>query len=163
LRAQKYDDSKSIPHFSAFALCSAGKDQGNLQFELSIVGLHIRFYLRALRAFLGTRVRLHLTLTDFGPNPREELIEAQLQTPIRTEFEGMDCELDPQRTKGRGYYSDLCFHIYATNSSGERLELVDGGSVNWTQKYLSNAKERLIISGIGSERLCSEFGRVRSA
>jgi hypothetical protein len=38
------------------------------------------------------------------------------------------------------------------------LELVDGGSVNWTQKLLSNAKERLVISGIGSERLCAEFG-----
>ena len=163
LRAQKYDDPKSIAHFSAFALCSAGRDQGNLQFELSTIGLHIRFYIKALRAFLGNRVRLHLTLTGFGSNPREELIEAQLLTPIRTEFEGMECELDPQRTKGRGYYSDLCFHIYATNSSGERLELGDGGSVNWTQKYLSNAKERLIISGIGSERLCSEFGRVRSA
>jgi hypothetical protein len=40
----------------------------------------------------------------------------------------------------------------------KRLELVDGCSVDWTQKYLSNAKERLMISGIGSERLCREFG-----
>jgi hypothetical protein len=31
---------------------------------------------------------------------------------------------------------------------------VDGGAVDWTQRLLSNAKERLVISGIGSERLC---------
>ncbi len=30
-------------------------------------------------------------------------------------------------------------------------------SLDWTQKYLGNAKERLVISGIGSERVCSEF------
>jgi hypothetical protein len=155
LRAQKYDDPKSMAHFSAFALCSAGRDQGNLQFELSTLGLHIRFYLSALRSFLGPRVPLHLSITDFGPNPLEKLIDSQLLSKIRAGFEGVDCVFDLQRTKGRGYYIDLCFHIHATNSSGERLELVDGGSVNWTQKYLSNAKERLIISGIGSERLCS--------
>ena len=54
-------------------------------------------------------------------------------------------------------YLDVCFHIHATTPSGQRLELVDGGAVNWTQKLLSNAKERLVISGIGSERLCAEF------
>ena len=31
----------------------------------------------------------------------------------------------------------------------------DGGAVDWTQKLLSNARERLVISGISGERLCS--------
>jgi hypothetical protein len=159
LRAQKYQDPNSIPHFSAFALCSAGKDQGNLQFELSTLAVHIRFYLRALRAFLGARVPLHLSVTDLNLNPRNELIETQLLSALRLEFEGVECILDPQRTKGRGYYLDLCFHIHATDSSEKQLELVDGGSVNWTQKFLNSAKERLIISGIGSERLCSELSK----
>lgn len=158
LRAQKYDDPQSIAHFSAFALCSAGRDQGNLRFELATLGLHIRFYLSALHAFLGSEVPLHLTVTDLGPEPRVELIETQLLSTIRADFQGVDCGFDQQRTKGRGYYRDICFHVYASKSAGERLELVDGGSVDWTQKLLSNAKERLIISGIGSERLCSEFG-----
>jgi hypothetical protein len=157
LRAQKYDDPKSIAHFSAFALCSAGRDQGNLRFELATLGLHIRFYLTVLRAFLGPEIPLHASVTDFSPAAHEELIEETLLSEIRKEFRGVDCALDPARSKGKGYYSDLCFHIYATNSLGKQLDLVDGGSVNWTQKYLSNAKERLIISGIGSERLCSEF------
>jgi len=26
--------------------------------------------------------------------------------------------------------------------------------VNWTQRLLNNAKERCVISGIGSERVC---------
>ena len=158
LRAQHYDSPGSVSHFSSFALCSAGRDQGNLQFELSTLRLHIRFYLIALRTFLGPDVPLHVSVADFSSNAHLEIIETQLLSVIRAEFEGVDGGFDEGRTKGKGYYSDLCFHIHATAASGQPLELVDGGSVNWTQKFLSNAKERLIISGIGSERLCDEFG-----
>ncbi len=158
LRAQHYQNPGSVAHFGSFALCSAGRDQGNLQFELSTLRVHLHFYLTSLRAFLGPDALLHASITDFHPDARLERIETQLLSGIRSEFEGIECGFDQARTKGKGYYRDLCFHIYATTASGQRLELVDGGSVNWTQKFLSSAKERLIISGIGSERLCGEFG-----
>ncbi len=157
LRAQRYEDPHSVPHFSAFALCSAGRDQGNLRFELSALGLHIRFYLKSLRMFLGPGVPLHVSVTDFGSKARPALIETQLLTPIQAEFEAVTGVMDDHRTRGQGYYVDLCFHIHVTHPSGQRLELVDGGSVDWTQRLLGNAKERLIISGMGSERLCTEF------
>lgn len=158
LRAQDYHSPGFVSHFSSFALCSAGKDQGNLQFELATLTSHIRFYLSALRAFLGPDVPLQVSVADFSLQAHVALIERQLLSAVRSEFEDVEAGFDPGRTKGRGYYSDLCFHIHATSPSGQRLELVDGGSVNWTQKFLSNAKERLVISGIGSERLCAEFG-----
>lgn len=157
LRAQHYTSPHLVTHFSAFAVCSAGRDRGGLQFELSALGLHIRFYLRALRAFLGSGVPLHVAITDFYPTARSDVLETQLLSPLRSEFQDVDCAIDDQRTRGRGYYLDLCFLIHATAPSGQQLELVDGGSVDWTQKYLSNAKERLVISGLGSERLCQEF------
>jgi hypothetical protein len=149
-----------LAHFSAFTLCSAGRDQGDLRFEHSSLLVHIRFYLKALQAFLGSNVPLHLSITDLNPNPREELIEKQLLSAVRAEFNDVACGFDQQRTSGRGYYLDLCFHISATDDFGKSLQLVDGGSVNWTQKYLNNAKERLVISGIGSERLCGVFKSV---
>lgn len=157
LRAQHYAGPDMVTHFSLFALCSAGRDQGSLHFELAILGLHIRFYLRALRVFLGSSVPLQLAVTDFHEHPREERLETELLSPLRSEFKDVECAIDDRRTSGRGYYLDLCFHIYATAPSRRRWELVDGGTVNWTQAYLSNAKERLVISGIGSERLCTVF------
>lgn len=163
LRAQRYESPGLDAHFSSFALCSAGRDQGNMRFELSALGLHIRFYLNALRAFLGPGVPFHLSVADLDANSRVELVETQLLSAIRSEFEDVDCVFDGHRTSGRGYYLDLCFHIHATATSGQRLELVDGGSVNWTQQFLSNAKERLVISGIGSERLCTKFGSDNAA
>ena len=47
--------------------------------------------------------------------------------------------------------------VHATAPSGRLIELVDGGSVDWTQQLLSNSKERLVTSGIGSERVCTGF------
>jgi hypothetical protein len=163
LRAQryeglKYEGPKLVTHFASFALSSAGRDLGNWQFELATLKLHIRFYLASLRAFLGSGVPLRLSVTDLASNTHVEFVETQLLLAIRSEFEDIECVFDEHRVSGRGYYLDLCFHIHATATSGQRLELVDGGCVNWTQKLLSNAKERLVISGIGSERLCAEFG-----
>jgi hypothetical protein len=163
LRAQHYQSPESVSHFSSFALCSAGKDQGNLKFELATLRLHIRFYLMSLPSFIGIGVPLDLSVTDLSSNARVEPMEAQILSVIRSEFKQVDCGFDGHRTKGRGYCCDLCFHLHATNTSGQQLELVDGGSVNWTQKFLSNAKVRLIISGIGSERLSKEFGNSSSA
>lgn len=157
LRAQRFESPLARAHFSCFALCSAGRDQGDLRFEIGALRLHVRFYLQALRTFLGPDVPLHLALTDWNAPTRAGLLEAQLLAPLQSEFPAVNCAVDDQRTSGRRYYRDLCFHIYATNRSGQTLELVDGGSVDWIQRLLDNAKERLVTSGIGSERLCTEF------
>ncbi len=157
LRAQRYESPEADAHFSALGLCSAGRDRGNQQFEIAALGLHIRFYLRALRSFLGPDTPLHLSLTDFGASPAYSTLEALLLSPIRSASPEVDCRVDETRTSGRGYYPELCFHIHASHPSGERLELVDGGVVDWTARLLGNAQERLVTSGIGSERLCSRF------
>lgn len=157
LRAQHFQGPQLLSHFSAFALCSAGRDRGRSQFELSTLGMHIRFYLRALRALLGPAIPLQVAVSDFQQPARDDVLETQLLSPLRSEFENVECLIDDQRMRGRGYYLDFCFMIHASTSSGQRLNLADGGSVNWTQQYLSNAKERLVTSGLGSERLCQEF------
>ena len=157
LRAQRYESPAALSHFCCFTMCSAGRDEGNSRFELSALGQHIRVYLKSLHTFLGPGVPLYVSATDLSSTPRNALLETQLLSPIRSEFETVDCSVDTLRTGGRGYYLDLCFHIHATHPSGRRLELVDGGSVDWTRRLLSDAKERLVISGLGSERLCSEF------
>ena len=162
LRAQRYEDPDLLSHFSSLALCSAGRDVGSIQFELGAFALHIRFYVRSLRAFLGAGVPLQLSVSDFARQGRQAVIHSQLIDPLQSEL-GVDGRIDRERESGRGYYLDLCFRICAMAPSGRWLELVDGGSVDWTQKLLSNSKERLVISGIGSERVCTEFGNSNAA
>ncbi|WP_248958423.1 hypothetical protein [Sphaerisporangium perillae] len=72
---------------------------------------------------------------------------------------GITFSFDDERASGRGYYSGAGFEIRATTAAGEDLDLGDGGFTTWSADLLSNAKERLLISGLGVERLCGRFGR----
>jgi|GEM_PF-7063181 len=55
------------------------------------------------------------------------------------------------------YYQNGCFKISAQNSNGQIYPLVDGGFTDWTQQLVSSKKERLLVSGVGTELLCSNF------
>ena len=159
LRPQLYTDRSLAAHFGLFSLCSAGRDTGGRQFELAALRTHCRFYLKLLRAFVGTERRIQVTLTDFGALDDEARLEREFLAPLREEFVNVASIMNNQRTSGRGYYRDLCCKIHVESDSGELVEVADGGSVDWLQKLLSDSKECLIISGIGSERVCGVFGR----
>jgi len=155
LRPQFYDNPAFSAHFHMFSLCSAGRDQGNLSFEISALKLHLEFYLRSLQALLDASVGLNVLITDFHTHDRSSFLEKNLLAHIKAEFPTVTCEFNDGRETGKGYYRDLCFHINAKLASGEDIQLADGGSVDWTQVLMSNQKERLVISGISSERICS--------
>ena len=82
--------------------------------------------------------------------------------PLAAEYPGMTLRIDRTREQGRNYYSGLCLRLDAINGEGQRLNLADGGFTTWTQRLLSNAKERLLVSGMGIELLVKRF-RVKPA
>ncbi len=159
LRGQKFEGPDSYPHFAAFALCSAGRDAGNLGFELETIAIHAGVYAAALQRILGKGIRLRFEASDFSPAVSGQIIESRLFNPLRERFAALECVVNGDRRSGRNYYRDVCFKIYAERPGGGTIELADGGSVDWTRKLLGSAKERLIISGIGSERVCTAFGK----
>lgn len=164
LRTQNYGSPKALSHFAIFSMCSAGQDEGSLKFEISAANIQINAYLRALRTYLGGAVRLRVTLEPFGTEQQNALIEEHLFKALNELFEmfrdselaNMECVMDSSKG-GHDYYEVFRFHIYAQTPDGQMAELADGGPVNWTQKLLSNAKERCVISGIGSERVCQIY------
>lgn len=161
VRAQAYQAAPGVlSHFRLLGLCTAGRAEGSFQFEATSLVEHIAFYVRLLREVsqLGYQTRrVRVTLTDLEDGQREQILTAQVFKPLLAQHPGILCELDPDRETGRGYYAGVCFHIYATNDTGTELELIDGGFTTWTQQFLSNRKERMLISGLGTERLCSQF------
>ena len=108
LRAQDYHRRDQVSHFSSFSLCSAGRDLGSFRFELSALEQHLRFYATCLRACLGPRVPLRITVTGFEPNARHQLVAIRLLPKLQSEFTALDCAIDDQRSTGKGYYVDLC-------------------------------------------------------
>ena len=147
LRTQALPGPLFFAHFRLFVLCSAGRDGREGAFARRALDAHLGFYARITRELLGPEFAVRVALTDLtSSEPRESW---------RRELPGVAFEFDQSRTSGRGYYTEVCFKIHARRGSGEWLELGDGGAVDWSAKLLSNAKERLFISGISSERLCS--------
>lgn len=156
VRPQFFEGPNLFAHFQLFGMVTGGRDQGDRRFEISALTRHADFYVRLLRAFAGPDLRIRLAFSDFGPEDRSLQLEQQLLAPLRDGL-GVECGVDPDRQTGRGYYRDLCMKVYASTADGDEIEIGDGGSVDWTQRLLSNSKERLVISGLGSERICDRL------
>jgi len=157
LRPQTQPAPGRWPHFELLALCSAGTDPGNHAFESDAFVTHIFYYLAFLEATraLGLRYsRLRVTLTGFSEAAAPWLRDG-VERLLREQGHPVDPE--PERAQGRNYYAGAAFHVYGAAADGREHQLADGGLVGWTQVLLGNRKERLLISGLGLERLGSLF------
>jgi hypothetical protein len=160
VRGQVFGGPASFSHFHLLGLCAAGRDEGSFRFETSSLVEQIAFYMRLLQeaARLGYHAhRFRVAITDLEDGQRTQTLEEQVLAPLTASYPDARCELDPNRATAQGYYDGACFHFYATNAAGIEFELVDGGFTTWTQQLLNNRKERLLISGLGVERFCSQF------
>ena len=154
VRGQRYAQPELAQHFRVFSLCSGGRDRGSFRFEMETLELHIRFYLAAIGDFLGPSITLDVSLTLLDSDATLTAAAEELLGRVRERF-GVEAVIDPTRTAGRGYYQTACFWIHGSSGKGEKSHLCDGGCVDWTQRLLSDAKERLVISGVGSDRVCT--------
>ncbi|HEU5100239.1 MAG TPA: hypothetical protein VFU22_14525 [Roseiflexaceae bacterium] len=160
LRPQAFSGPASFAHFRLFGLCTAGRDEGSYRFELDALAEQLAFYLRlfaALQAHGYAILKVRVAITEPVSGAHEQALRADVMATLAAEFPQVQWQIDPDRSAGRNYYDGLCFAAYASDSSGQEYMLVDGGFTSWTQQLLSNQKERLLISGIGTERLCSVF------
>ncbi|MFD0886474.1 hypothetical protein ACFQ08_18170 [Streptosporangium algeriense] len=85
---------------------------------------------------------------------RRTALRERVLDRLAPEHPGVTFVFDDGRATGRGYYTGVSFGIDVTTPRGEILNLGDGGFTTWTAALLGNAKERLLISGLGIERLC---------
>ncbi|MEV7121087.1 hypothetical protein [Kitasatospora griseola] len=149
VRAQHFDAPGMLAHFQLFALVTAGRDTGSRTFEQQHLVEHLQFAVRAMARAGVRQTEVRITCLDESAAP----ILARTRTELAGAL-GIDVVDDPNRVTGRGYYTDLCYKIYAT-IHGRRLEIADGGFVDWTQRLTGSRKERLLISGFGVDRLAA--------
>ena len=161
LRAQVWDDPAFSQHFALLGLCTAGRDEGAFGFEGEALVEHLRFYARLLGGLAGRGLEPGTLRVDLTPidGAREEVLVRAVIEPLAAEFPDAKFALDLERERALGYYREACLRITIQTTSGEVLELADGGLTDWTQQLLGNRKERLLISGIGLERLAGALSR----
>lgn len=126
VRAQLFGGAGRFAHFTLFAAVSAGRDRGSLAFEHEHFAEHIAF----LREACGD-VEFRVTVLD-------------------PQFEVVRGDLPAEPSRRTGYYQGLCFKVFR-----DGVEIGDGGFVDWTARLTGNRKERLLISGVGVDRLAT--------
>jgi len=84
-------------------------------------------------------------------------LERQVLKPLQESYRQVEFLLDLGRVAGLGYYNGPCFKIYATDASGKKYPLADGGVSDWAAKLLSDNRWQVCTSGFGSELLCRNF------
>ncbi len=147
------------PHFSLLGLVTAGRDEGGCRFERTAVAEHVRSLVTALGAVGLSPAQLALTpLSPIGETIAAALPDELADTPV-------EIVLDRERQSGRGYYRELCFKLNVAVSEpggsaqaqrpteGVWAEAGDGGFSDWTARLISSGKERLLISGVGLDRV----------
>jgi hypothetical protein len=149
VRAQQIARAGNFAHFSLFGLVTAGRDDGGHRFEREALAEHVSAIAGGLQA---VPLAIQLALTPLTPTGEGiatsagELLEAR----------GVEAEVvfDRDRQAGRGYYRELCFKINVS-VGGEWAEVGDGGFTDWLAKLAASGKERLLISGVGIDRVAA--------
>ena len=172
VRAQQLPDAPGFfAHFGLFAMVTAGRDTGSLEFERSALAGQLRIAIRGVaRAMVageavgmseaggamrsggageGIRAEVQIALTPLSE--RGERIATAVTAGLGAEG-GAEIVTDRERQAGRGYYRDLCFKVNV-RAGGRPREIGDGGFTDWTARLTANAKERLLICGLSTDRL----------
>jgi hypothetical protein len=139
----------SFAHFGLFALVTAGRDTGSGEFERSALAGQLRIAIRGVAEATAAGVRIALTpLSERG-----ERVAVAVTNDLGPD-RGAEIVIDRERQAGRGYYRDLCFKVHAC-TGGQPGEVGDGGFTDWIARLTANAKERLLICGVSTDRLAT--------
>jgi hypothetical protein len=160
LRPQAPNKPGTFPHFRIFSLVNAGRDRGAYRFEVATLLEQLEFYLRLLQSaqqsgFRLEAIRIHLTVFD---EIRREILEAEVLDQLSQTHHAVRFGYTCVQQQEQHYYTGMRFEIYAQDRAGTEYFLADGGFTDWTQQLLSDRKERLLISGLGSEQFIACFG-----
>ena len=151
LRAQVFGGSGMSQHFTLLGLVTAGRDLGGRRFEVRALVDDVGALVRAVLRAGAPRAQVRVTDLSAGRLPALAVLADAF-----ADAERVTVVDDAGRASGRGYYTGVCFKVFA-GRAGRLTEVGDGGFVDWTQRLLANRKERLLISGLGVEMLAAQL------
>ena len=150
LRAQVFPNTKRhFTHFGIFCIVSSGKDSGAYKCEKDLLVRQLVYYKSLLiekyNAAISVVIRKRRGYADSDGffNSMIKLVKAELpDVPVSFDSEFED----------NNYYKGLHITMFMEKDN-EKVEIGDGGFVDWIQQMTNNKKERCLISGIGIDRL----------
>lgn len=145
VRGQYFSDPRYAAHFGIYCMVSGGSVQGEPTLPLTLALEHISFYCERLKMVLpDEQIWLDLLVKDKG-----EALARHVEQEISKRYPETIVALQESKNP---YYGSLQFR-FDFKLNGSRLNIADGGFVDWAQQLLANKKQRMVISGIGLEIL----------
>jgi hypothetical protein len=143
VRAQHFDNPLFSTHFSIFCMASGGYDRGGLLFEIEQLNEHISIYLEQIKTFLpGSR-----PLLEFYIKSDNEKLIGLIESKEHC-WAGIDFLI--RSVPENAYYKTIQFKIFIMHKN-DKINIADGGIVDWLQKLTGNKKLRSMISAAGLE------------
>jgi len=155
VRAQDFNNPGWNQHFRIFCMTDAGRDTGNFEFEKKSLFDQLSFYEKYLRTQYKVET-VNLLFKSLDGKEKTNLLFESLFNFICDKFPTFKLEKTIAAQDQQPYYKGLQFKITIT-INGNEIEIGDGGFVDWTQQLTGNKKERLLISGLGTERLLNLY------
>lgn len=139
VRAQSLPGPGFYAYFDIFSMISAVYKKSPGLIDHEIIN-HVNLLIKALHEILG---KAEITIRYYGREINREIFESETLQHSRVAV-----AFSEQRPAGNNYYKDISFHINL-NIKGEEINIADGGGVDWMEKFLSDKRQGLVISGIG--------------
>jgi len=140
--------SSILPHFGIFTMVSAGKSRSSYEFEIEALLLHLHFYRDYWVNKYGSVLSVSFNARA-GYKDADGFFSRVIEV-VKNEFLDMEIVIDEQENT-TSYYKGLQATINAC-VDGKTFEVGDIGFVDWTQKLLNSASERLLISAMALDR-----------
>jgi hypothetical protein len=155
LRLQPLTNPEFSPHFALFSLVTSTRNRGGFDAELEALDEQLATLLSVIARWLSlSEASAEVSLSDTARDPRQlERAESRVFARLATAYPDVAFRVDTTREQGRNYYAGWCLSIHIRDADGRRINIADGGFTDWTQRLLSNAKERLLVSAIGLDLL----------
>ncbi|MCJ8012301.1 hypothetical protein MUG84_11205 [Paenibacillus sp. KQZ6P-2] len=149
VRAQAFSGRGFLANFGLFCLVSSGKDSGSYICEKELLTKHFLFYKELLREKYNAK--LSIVMRKRGGYTDGDGFFASMTEVVQTMLPDTPLSLNYDNDDNK-YYQGINFKIYMENEH-EKMEIGDGGFVDWMNQMLGSKKERCLISGIGLDRL----------
>jgi len=150
LRAQPLPPAKGYySHFGLFCIVSSGKDNGSYICEKTLLVKQLLYYRKLLIEKCNARLSIVLRKRS-GYADGDGFFE-KMTDLVKNELPDIPISFDLEH-EDNNYYKGINFKLYMEKEN-EKIEIGDGGFVDWICKMTNNKKERCLISGIGLDRL----------
>ena len=136
-------------HFGLFSIVSSGKDTGSYTCEKILLKKHLIYYKMLLMD--KENKELSIVLGKRSGYTDNDGFFSEITELIKKELPDVPLSFDFEQEKNN-YYKGINFKMYIKKGN-DKIEIGDGGFVDWIQKMLNSKKERCLISGISIDRL----------